>query len=95
MSKKKKEKPQPSAQPSASFSSLVFMLATGALQHLGLIENPTSKKNEKNLPMAKLTIDTLRILKDKTEGNLEPEEKKLFEDILYDLKMKYLKEGEA
>lgn len=71
------------------------MLATGALQHLGLVENPIAKKKEKNLPMAKLTIDTLHILKDKTKGNLDPEEEKLFEGLLYDLKMKYLKEGEA
>ena len=86
MSKKKKE-----SEPSASFSSLVLMLATGALQQMGVVENPLTKKKEKDLPMAKLTIDTLQILKDKTRGNLESDEEKMMEQLLHELKLNYVK----
>lgn len=89
MTKKNEEK----FQPVASFSSLVLMLATGALQQLGVVENPINKKKEKNLPMAKLTIDTLDVLKDKTKGNLEHEEETLLEELLRDLKTKYVRES--
>jgi len=89
---KKKEKKEEETQQPASFSSLVLMLATGALQHLGVVENPLTKKKEKNLAMAKLTIDILGILRDKTNGNLEREEEKLLEELIYDLKMNYVKE---
>ena len=89
MNKKNKEE----VQLSASFSSLILMLATGALQQLGVVENPITKKKEKDLSMAKLTIDSLSILKEKTRGNLEPEEEKLLDELLYDLRMKYLKES--
>jgi hypothetical protein len=57
-----------------------------------VVENPLTKKKEKNLAMAKLTIDILGILKDKTKGNLECEEEKLLEELIYDLKMNYVKE---
>lgn len=76
--------------PEASFSSLVLMLATGSLQNLGLFPNPMSNKVEKNLPLARRTIDTLGILKEKTKGNLKGDEEKLLEELLYDLRMKYL-----
>lgn len=88
---KKKNKEEP--QQSASFSSLVLMLATGVLQHLGAVENPITKKKEKDLSMAKLTIDTLAVLKDKTKGNLERDEETLLEKLIYDLKMNYLRES--
>ena len=80
--------------PEASFSSLVLMLATGGLQNLGLIPNPLSKKVEKNIPLARHTIDTLGILKKKTQGNLQGEEEKLIDELLYDLQMKYVKISE-
>lgn len=78
--------------PEASFPSLVLMLATGAMQQLGLIENPITKKKESNLNLAKITIDTLSILKEKTKGNLDKEEEGFLDGLLYDLRMKYVKE---
>jgi hypothetical protein len=76
--------------PEASFSSLVLMLATGSLQNLGLVSNPMTQKVEKNLPLARHTIDTLGILKEKTKGNLGEEEEKFLESLLYDLRLKYM-----
>ena len=67
------------------------MLATGALQQMGVVENPLTKKRETDLPMAKLTIDTLEILKDKTKGNLDRDEEKVIEELLHELKLNYVK----
>lgn len=74
----------------SSFSNLVLMLVAGALQSLGIVENPISKKKEINIEMAKHTIDTLEMLREKTKGNLDDSEKKLLEGLLHDLRLKYL-----
>ena len=58
---------------------------------LGLIESPITKKFEKNLRQAKFLIDTLDMIKEKTEGNLSQEEKELLENILSNLKLNYVK----
>jgi len=82
--------------PEASFSSLILMLAQGSLQNLGLVPNPLTKKVERNLLLARHTIDTIGVLKEKTKGNLEKEEEKFLDELLYDLRMKFLevsKEG--
>ena len=77
--------------PEASFPSLILTLGTGALQHMGLVENPLTGKTEKDMKLAKHTIDMLDMLKKKTKGNLRKEEEKLLEELLYDLRMKYVK----
>ena len=50
-------------------------------------------KSEKDLPLAKQTIDILGILREKTRGNLTPEEEKLMENILTDLRWRYVREA--
>ena len=72
------------------FSNLILMLARGALQSLGIVENPLSKKKEVNIETAKHTIDTLEMLKEKTKGNLDDSEKELLEELLHNLRLKYL-----
>ena len=74
--------------PTVSFSSFIVSLATSAMGHLG--EGPDSKVD---LPMAKQTIDLLGVLKEKTEGNLDEDEQKLFEAVLYETRMKFLEKG--
>jgi len=49
-------------------------------------------KKKKNLPMAKQTIDILAMLEEKTKGNLADDESQLLKNILYDLRMRYVKE---
>jgi hypothetical protein len=58
--------------------------------HLGEIANPMSAKVEIDVPVAKQMIDILGMLKDKTRGNLNTSEDRLIEDILFDLRMKYV-----
>ncbi len=79
--------------PQVDFSSFIFSLSTSALIHFGAIPDPITKKTEKNIVMARQTIDLLGILKDKTKGNLTKEEEELLTNILYDLRMIYVKES--
>ena len=57
---------------------------------LGEIANPMTGKVEIDVPVAKQMIDILAMLKDKTRGNLNASEDRLMEDILFDLRMKYV-----
>jgi hypothetical protein len=73
-----------------NFSAFVISLSTQALMHLGEIASPVSGKVEIDVPVAKQMIDILGMLKDKTRGNLNASEDRLMEDILFDLRMKYV-----
>ncbi len=77
--------------PEVDFNSFIFSLSTSVLIQLGEIEDPFTQKPAKNLPLAKQTIDLIGMLKEKTKGNLTPQEERLVENILYDLKMRYVK----
>jgi hypothetical protein len=71
------------------FSSFILMLGTTALQHMGEIPNPTSNKKEKNEELARLTIDTVSMLKEKTQGNLTKEENTLIVEMESNLQQKF------
>jgi hypothetical protein len=78
--------------PELNFSTFVFSLGTSAMYHFGDFPDPVTKKAERNLEAAKQTIDILGILKDKTKGNLNDEEDRLLESLLYELRMRYVRE---
>lgn len=80
--------------PEINFATFVVSLNASALLHLGAIEEPTTGKTDKNLPMAKQTIDILSMLEEKTAGNLSKDEENLLKSILYDLRIIYVKEKE-
>jgi hypothetical protein len=82
---------QPPPVPEVTFSAFVYSLSTSALVHLGEIPEPITEKMDKNLPLAKQTIDILGILQEKTKGNLAQEEENLLNSFLYDLRMRYVK----
>jgi hypothetical protein len=68
-----------------SFSSFVVSLAQSAMAHLG--DGP-SKEDE--LELARQTIDVLGVLREKTKGNLDDEEKRLLEALLYETRTRYM-----
>ncbi len=72
-----------------SFSDLVAMLAEPAAVFLGDVELPDGSSQE-DLAMARLHIDLLDVLRQKTLGNLGAQESALLEDILYQLRMRYV-----
>jgi hypothetical protein len=80
------------ALPRIDFSTLVLSLATSAMVHMGLVPDPAGGgSSEKNLVLAQQTIDTLEMLQQKTRGNLDEEEMKLLQSVLYELRMNYVK----
>lgn len=87
----KKETPPPPPLPEVNFSTFIVSLSTEILFHLGEIPHPGSGERQKDLVLAKHAIDTLAMLKEKTEGNVSEEEKKLLESMLYDLRMCYIR----
>ncbi|MCP4745215.1 MAG: DUF1844 domain-containing protein [Desulfobacteraceae bacterium] len=80
------------ALPKIDFSTFVLSINSSALVQLGLIEDPAGAQKAKNLPMAKQTIDILAMLEEKTKGNLTNDEENILKNILYELKMLYVKE---
>jgi hypothetical protein len=78
--------------PEVTFPSFIFSLSSTAFVSLGAIPDPETGKTEKNLPLAKQTIDLLGLLREKTRNNLTPEEDNLFDHLLYDLRMAYVRE---
>jgi len=78
--------------PEIDFSAFIFSLSTSALFHLGEVPDPVTQERKKDLLLAKQTIDILGMLKEKTRGNLGPAEEKLMENILTDLRWRYIRE---
>jgi hypothetical protein len=58
--------------------------------HLGEVPSPLSGQVESDVPAAKQMIDLLAMLREKTRGNLNANEDRLMQDILFDLRMKYV-----
>lgn len=81
----------PDSLPAMDFSTFVLSLATSALYHLGLVEDPeTHRTAPPDLSLARQTIDTLEILQEKTRGNLDDDERRLLESLLYELRMRFV-----
>ncbi len=80
------------ALPKIDFSTFVLSINSSALVQLGLVEDPGSGQKIKNLPLAKQTIDLLAMLEEKTRGNLTSDEENILKNILYELRMLYVKE---
>ncbi len=76
--------------PVLDFATFVLSLSHSALMHLGEAPHPESEKVERNLPLAKQTIDLIGMIEEKTKGNLSGEEERLLGQILYDLRMRYV-----
>jgi hypothetical protein len=80
--------------PELSFTAFVISLATTAAIHLGDIPDPaTGQPLEPNLDAAKQMIDILALLEEKTRGNLTAEERQVMEQILYELRMRFVEIG--
>jgi hypothetical protein len=79
------------APPRVDFSSFCLSLGTSALYHLGVVPDPeTGEAATPDLPVARQTIDSLEMLREKTRGNLGEEESKLLEGLLYELHLRYV-----
>ncbi len=78
-------------QSGISFVGFVLSLAHTAAVHFGDIPDPVSgDKGEVNLPAAGQMIEILSLIEEKTRGNLTPEERQLMEQLLYELRLRFV-----
>ncbi len=75
------------------FTQLILMLHGAAMQQMGKIKNPVTDKIERDLTQAQFSIDMLDMMKDKTKGNLSPEEERFLHSLLQELKLNYVDEA--
>ena len=74
-----------------SFAQFILSLGTTAAVHFGDLPDPVSgQRGETDLAGAAQMIELLSLLQTKTQGNLDPAESKLLEDLLYDLRMRFV-----
>lgn len=81
--------------PAVDFATFMLSLGHSALVHLGVAADPASGALESNLPLARQTIDLIALLEEKTKGNLTGEEERIVEQLLYDLRMRYVEVAKA
>lgn len=74
----------------ADFETLVSYLSTTAMFQLGLLAGPSGERIPADLVNARRTINLLEVLQHKTRGNLTPDEEKLLEATLYELRMGFI-----
>jgi hypothetical protein len=74
-----------------TFTGFVLSLATTAAVHFGDIADPsTGTRGEPNLPAAAQMIEIIAMLQEKTRGNLIEPEERLIDDLLYELRMRFV-----
>jgi hypothetical protein len=84
-----------SREDTLRFLDVVALFGQQAMISLGKLVNPMTGKAEKNLPAARLFIDTLEMLERKTHGNLNPDESKVLQATLTDLRLMFVEESKA
>ncbi len=75
--------------PGGDFRLFVTRLSYQLLISLGLVENPLTRQASANLDNARMLLDDLRMLKEKTAGNLEPDEQAYLDKLVEDLSRHY------
>jgi hypothetical protein len=80
------------AAPPITFSSFVIGLATQALMFLGAVPDPRGGEVQKDPAEAATIIGVIEMLAAKTGGNLSEDEAKLVEEVLFELRMRYVNE---
>lgn len=74
-----------------TFTTFVISLASSAAIHFGDVPNPeTGARAEPNLEGASQMIEILSLLEQKTKGNLTAEERQVLEQVLYELRLRYV-----
>ena len=85
-----------SDQPALSFTAFVLSLASTAAIHFGDLPDPASGElGTPNLDGAAQMIEILTLLENKTRGNLTPEERQVLEQVLYELRLRFVEIAKA
>src|SRR5687767_8408553 len=81
---------EPSPHGPIDFTTFLMGLASTALINLGAAAHPDTGKKEKDLVLARQSLDLLSMLREKTRGNLSTEEERIFDGLLTDLRLRYV-----
>lgn len=90
MANEEDEEDIPGAEDPASFVNFLSTLATNAAAALGAMPHPATGKRTLDLDTGKYWLDIMAMLREKTKGNLHPQEARLLDGILGDLRMQYV-----
>jgi hypothetical protein len=77
-------------QPPVDFTTFILSFASTALIQMGAAPDPETNKSDVDLELARQTIDLLGMLREKTRGNLSDEETRIFDAMLYDLRVQFV-----
>ncbi len=91
--KQKQDQDPQQALPEASFSSIVGGIGVQTAMALGQVENPATGETEVDLQQARHLIDSLKVLQEKTEGNLTRQEEQHLTSLLKELQMQFVQEA--
>ena len=80
--------------PEPNFPFFISTLGMQALLALGEIPDPATGEKKADLAQAKYLIDIIQMLSEKTKGNLSEEESQIVKDLLYDLRVKFVKKAQ-
>ncbi len=83
------------ALPHIDFATFILSLSHSALMHLGEAPHPETGAIERNLPLARQTIDLIGMLEEKTRGNLVGDEERLIGQILFDLRLRFVEQSKS
>jgi hypothetical protein len=78
-------------QQAIDFIPFILSLYTSVLASLGELPDTSGIKTEKNVAQAKELIDIIKMLSNKTKGNLSEDEQNVIEEVIYQSEMIYLK----
>lgn len=81
--------------PPASLDMLITTLATEVLVALGAVPHPATGQTQVHRNQAQFLIDTIDVLRQKTKGNLTPDEQQMIESVLHQLRMVFLETAGA
>ena len=85
--------PKRGTLPSASFELLVEQYATQILMALGQLPDGSRKNRDRDMDLARLYIDLLGIIQEKSKGNLSPQQQELIDGMLYQMRMIFVAAG--
>ena len=81
-------------EPEVNFSNYITSMVFQTMVFLGEIPNPLTNELDKNIQQAKLLIDTISMIKEKTAGNLSQQESDFINTIVYELQMKFVQQSQ-
>jgi len=88
--------PAGASESGINFASFVLSLVHTAAVHFGDVADPvTGERHAPNLQLAQQMIDILAMLEEKTRGNLSAEERQLIDQVLYELRLRYVEVSRA